>query len=490
MKFLAILKDSFREAIDAKVFYVLVGLSLLLALLTLSVSFDPQPGGRITIERFAALPLNADASSLDRAETAQVFLATRPVEYDVESAEPLNGAPDAPASAFKVQLQATFRTADEAAKAKADPAALEQHIREQFGLIEGRRMMEATDVHFVQWQGDVPLLGGLFGGALTGTFTLEAHPTPATFRFWPCKMGLFFGAFYPFGEAPLYEQIYLVENLLVGWAGNAVAVLVSIIVTAFFIPNMLRKGSVDLLLVKPINRVVLLLYKFVGGLTFMFLNAAAAVVGVWLALGLRSGVWAFSFLETILVLTFIFAILYSASTLFGVLTQSPIASILLTCGLWVVIFVVWCVNSYLNVFRLQDRLAQAVHDKYGDAGLGAVNFPLHPRGPAGDASAAHLRYEDFRFEENGFTRSVTFLYHALPRSNDLFALNSRQLEHDLAFGEPFPPPEKDEPLELPGGLQIKPIEARPSLAAVFGVSFAYIAVMLGVACFWFATKDY
>src|SRR4051812_43882934 len=41
MKFLAILKDSTREAIDTKVFYVTLGLSTFLLLLVASVSFRP-----------------------------------------------------------------------------------------------------------------------------------------------------------------------------------------------------------------------------------------------------------------------------------------------------------------------------------------------------------------------------------------------------------------------------------------------------------------
>ena len=55
---------------------------------------------------------------------------------------------------------------------------------------------------------------------------------------------------------------------------------------------MLRKGTVDMLVVKPIHRVALLLYKYIGGLTFIFLNTVVAIGGVWLALGLRSGIWA------------------------------------------------------------------------------------------------------------------------------------------------------------------------------------------------------
>ncbi len=43
MSFLAILKDSFREAVDSKVFYAMIGLSLLLILLVGCVSFKPLP---------------------------------------------------------------------------------------------------------------------------------------------------------------------------------------------------------------------------------------------------------------------------------------------------------------------------------------------------------------------------------------------------------------------------------------------------------------
>src|SRR5204863_726439 len=118
------------------------------------------------------------------------------------------------------------------------------------------------------------------------------------------------------------------------WIGSLVTLLASIIITSFFIPNMLRKGTVDLLIVKPIHRWVLLVYKYVGGLTFVLLNTAVALGGIWLALGLRSGIWANTFLLMIFVYTFFFAILYAVSTLVAVMTRSAIATILLTCAAW------------------------------------------------------------------------------------------------------------------------------------------------------------
>src|SRR5262249_51582284 len=143
---------------------------------------------------------------------------------------------------------------------------------------------------------------------------------------WPHQIGLFFGAVKLRGETqvPLVLQLFLILNYVVNGVGAWVAILVSVVIASLFIPNMLRKGTVDLLLVKPIRREVLLVYKYLGGLLFIALNTAFVVVGVWLALGLRSGVWTHHFLLSIFVITFFFAVLYAVSTLFAVLTGSAI----------------------------------------------------------------------------------------------------------------------------------------------------------------------
>ena len=299
MKFLAILKDSFREAIDAKVFYVMVGLSLLVTLLALSLTFTPVAGGRQVVQDYAVAPLNTDASDVGEARALAQLFPALPIHFDVEDVTPLDGAPDAAASAFKVKLQASFNTPEAAQSAKADPKTVEKFIADRFGLLEGRRIVAPADVHFTGWQGgaQLPIIGDFLGGGLKGDFELTAQPTPVTFRFWPNKLSLFFGALPLSGEAgfPLFQQVLFIENVIVGYIGSTIAVLISIIISAFFIPNMLRKGSIDLLLVKPISRFALLLYKFVGGLTFIFLNTVVVVVGMWAASASApaSGAWPF-----------------------------------------------------------------------------------------------------------------------------------------------------------------------------------------------------
>ena len=109
--------------------------------------------------------------------------------------------------------------------------------------------------------------------------------------------------------------VYVVENYLVSGIGAWVALLVAVIITAGFIPTMLGKGSLDLVVSKPVGRPRLLLYKYLGGLTFILLLTAYAAAGVWVAIGVRTGIWAPNFLLVIPILTFYFAVLYSVSTL-------------------------------------------------------------------------------------------------------------------------------------------------------------------------------
>ena len=78
----------------------------------------------------------------------------------------------------------------------------------------------------------------------------------------------------------------------------------------------------------------------------MFIVAAFSVGSVWLALGIKSGLWNPKFLLLIPLLTFAFGILYAVSTLMAVLTRSAVASLLVTLAfsglLWIV---AWLYNE-------------------------------------------------------------------------------------------------------------------------------------------------
>jgi ABC-type transport system involved in multi-copper enzyme maturation permease subunit len=157
---------------------------------------------------------------------------------------------------------------------------------------------------------------------------------------WPYTTKVLFGAFTISRSEPFGPAVYLVQDIMVNTVGASVMLLVAVILTGFFIPNMLRKGSLDLLVAKPMARWELLLYKYIGGLIFMLMISSLCVGGVWFVMALRSGNWNPTFLLSIPIITFTFAVLYAVSTLVAVLTRSAIAAILITAVFMVLMWAV------------------------------------------------------------------------------------------------------------------------------------------------------
>jgi ABC-2 type transport system permease protein len=101
-----------------------------------------------------------------------------------------------------------------------------------------------------------------------------------------------------------------------------------IISSASFIPSMVDKGTIDLLLSKPLSRFNILLSKYIGAVVFVGISLVYFIGAIWLILSVKSGFWNFNFLYTILSLTFAFAVMYSIVVLIGLTTQSSIIAIL------------------------------------------------------------------------------------------------------------------------------------------------------------------
>jgi len=104
----------------------------------------------------------------------------------------------------------------------------------------------------------------------------------------------------------------------------------SIFSASSFIPNMLEKGNIDLLLSKPISRTQIILGKFLGGVLIVFLNIAYLIISLWILIGIKFSIWEPSFLYSILTITFTFASLYSLIILIGILTQSSVLAMMLS----------------------------------------------------------------------------------------------------------------------------------------------------------------
>jgi hypothetical protein len=218
---------------------------------------------------------------------------------------------------------------------------------------------------------------------------------------------------------------------------------------------MLRKGSIDLVISKPVSRTRLLLFKYFGGLTFLFLNASFIIVAVWIIVGLRSGIWAWGFLLTIPILTFFFAILYAFSVFIGVLTRNSAVCILLTCVIW---FMIWFMGwLYADTFpdqKLPDSAAVKIAEARKQSS--SDSWGLVPQWAAGTIKAMHK---------------------ALPRMRDLGKLTTRLISQDLISDAE----RRYEGVETP--LETTWLEC-------LGISSAWIVFLLGVSCWLFTRRDF
>jgi hypothetical protein len=130
------------------------------------------------------------------------------------------------------------------------------------------------------------------------------------------------------------DAIRWVQLMLAGGIADTAGVLFALIWTAAFLPTFLEPTSVTVLLAKPAPRWSLLVGKYLGVLIFVAFQATIFVVGTWLALGLRTGVWDARYLISIPLLTLHFAIFFSFSCLLAVTTRSTVVCIVGTLLFW------------------------------------------------------------------------------------------------------------------------------------------------------------
>lgn len=115
-----------------------------------------------------------------------------------------------------------------------------------------------------------------------------------------------------------------VATMQAGLAGGLMGgvFLFGIFATAGIIPEALEKGIVDLYLSKPIARWELLAGKALGAVTVMLANIVFFIGALWLLVGLKANVWSLQLLASSLLMTFVFACLYSIVTFFAVLSRN------------------------------------------------------------------------------------------------------------------------------------------------------------------------
>jgi ABC-type transport system involved in multi-copper enzyme maturation permease subunit len=151
---------------------------------------------------------------------------------------------------------------------------------------------------------------------------------------------------------------------------GGMAVFAAILVTASIIPQTFEAGAIDLLLSKPVARPLLFLVKFFGGCAFILLNAGYFVVGLWLIMGLRFGLWNNALLLCIPLFLFLFVVYYSVSAFAGVLWKNAIVSVVVTILFWAACFSVGTAKVVIEqLFVAPTRIVSIVPTADGLLGL-------------------------------------------------------------------------------------------------------------------------
>lgn len=150
-----------------------------------------------------------------------------------------------------------------------------------------------------------------------------------------------------------------IEHLLIpGLMGvllGIFAVFTAILVTAPIIPQMFDPGSLSLLLSKPVSRSLLFLAKFIGGCAFILINVAYLITGLWLILGTRFHIWNHRLLLCIPIFLFLFAIYYAVSAFAGVVWRNAVVSVVMTVVVWLLCFSVGTTKALFEQFLVESQ---------------------------------------------------------------------------------------------------------------------------------------
>jgi hypothetical protein len=437
VKTLAILRDSWLETLDRKSLVVMAVLAGVLILFCAGMSFRPL-GERAALEAivqdFTLVSRTVDKVWWRNYEEVQFKVVT----YATEGS--------APTTSYRLRLEASPQTeanrlvrhwqgvrtgkcktvsdpvpdADVPADAEVKRRFLESRFRD--GMIPDVDIQPAGE-----WAWDITIAPSgrralveaeeirLFFGALSRRPRLPAG-VPSGRRFIS-------------SAEVVYVAEFILGEIMAGWVG----LLVAIIVTAGSVPSMLQKGTLDLLLARPIGRPSVLVTKYAGGCIYVFLVATLVIGGSWLAISLRTGHWNVYFPLTILTLTYSFAVLYSVSVLVGVMSRSHATAAVMTLLTWLACW-----------------------------GVGRARlYYLSPEGVGGSP---------------GVVRLVKIAHLLLPKTSDLSLMNqllvSRGGGRDVAADvvpEWFPP------------LQY---------GVIFGTSSLFALLMISLACAKFSKNDY
>ncbi|MEP7234135.1 MAG: ABC transporter permease subunit [Ignavibacteriota bacterium] len=141
------------------------------------------------------------------------------------------------------------------------------------------------------------------------------------------------------GKPNMAADMIMVSVLDIFWTVVSVmlyfmTVCVGVFATTGFVTSQMEKGTIDLLLSKPVPRWLYILGRYIGSVSIIFLQVIWFVTGMWCVVSLSLGSWHIAFLSSIFFITLGFAGIYSVVVLISVLSRSSALSIVIGIGMY------------------------------------------------------------------------------------------------------------------------------------------------------------
>ena len=256
------------------------------------------------------------------------------------------------------------------------------------------------------------------------------------------------------------------------------AVVLALVASASVFPEFLREGAIEVLLSKPIGRVRLFLWKYLGSLMFVAVQVGLFAAIAFVAIGARLGEWNFSVFWSVPLVTLVFSLVYCVAVLIGVVTRSTLFSLLGALVFWGATLVVQWSEDVLHKFsHMMPQLEVEVDFASGElrdsnrtpgegtlanahATLKAIAVPLPKTRDCTLFLKRLIRFEGNRSALAGLDLSMLFTGGL--SNGDLHTARNATAAH----------------------------ETRHSAAYVVWSSLAFEAAVLVLAAAWFSRRDY
>ncbi|MDG2021803.1 MAG: ABC transporter permease [Phycisphaerales bacterium] len=325
-------------------------------------------------------------------------------------------------------------------------------------------------------------------------------------------------------QADFYKFTF--AQLGVGYWLAWIATIIGLVSTASIFPDFVDRGSIDLMLSKPIGRARLFFTKFLTGLLFAGLQVTVFTVASFLVIGLRGGDWEpWLFIAIPLVLVF-YSYLFAVQAAIGLITGSVIASVIGVFLFWFVVSLVqigdgvtlaWRVTNEITSERKITRLEKQ-ESRIADLTASLVDVRLAADGGDAEAAGRIPELELELVEKKGrldtstldladeiqtleLSRSINGWFHVantcLPKTDETIDLLERILEDQAGLMRPAVP--SDDTVrqfgEMVGRGEFEErydeeLDNSHGPIWILGTSLGFEAVVLGFAIWRFRRRDF